>query len=342
MRKFLTVTLLSFGLLVMALSSYAQSFPGQHDSLTRMIRISEDDDFMDFSRFGTDDSYTNGTRIDYFYMPAKRPHFFVDRWMPGAGDSSINIYGWGLMQLMYTPDNIDSTGYQPGDYPWSGALVATHTRYSYNPVKHYDLQTELVLGVIGPAALDKQTQTIAHAIIDYDRPKGWSHQFRNDLLVNVNFAAEKELVSCGSWLSVIGGAQVSGGTMQNSAGLYPLILIGKKDNYFNGFFSQHASAGQDNGHKHWQAYFYAKPEMQLFLTNALLQGGMFTTNPNLQLDKDSSRPYPPLQHWIGSFSYGAIASIGRLGISFSQVIMPATLKGLYCHNYGNISLYYGW
>ena len=381
MRRILPVVVLGICLCTITKPGYAQSTALQRDTVTRLLRLSEDDDFINIWGTGSDDAYTNGIRIDYFYKPS-HPPFFLDRWMPHAGDNSIDIYGWGAMQLMYTPDDISNPDYQPDDYPWSGALVATHTLYSYNPAKQYDLQTELVLGVIGPAALDAQTQSLVHRIIHYYHPMGWSHQYRNDLLVNINFTAEKQLFSAGSFLTVIGGGQLSAGTMQNSATVYPLLLIGKKDPYFNGFLGQFTSPGREKGRKRWQAYLFAKPEMQLFITNALLQGGLFTGNPNLQPQKASAKepadvnngwvpgtaaltwatsepapstgasasatqqsapqPYHPLQRWVGAFSYGAIASYGHMGISFSQNTSAATLKGLYCHSYGNISLYYGW
>jgi hypothetical protein len=297
-----------------------------------MIRFYEDDDCINIWFDGTDDAYSNGTRIDYFYQSARPSHFFLDRWMPGAGDSSIDIYGWGAMQIMYTPYNISSPNYQPNDYPWSGALIGTHTRYSYNAEKKFDLQSELVLGVIGPAALDRQTQSLVHDIIQYYHPDGWSRQFSNDLLLNVNFTAEKQLIALGSVVNVIGGAQVYTGTMQNGAALYPMLLIGRMNPYFQGFFRQNTSPGHEDGRQHWQLYFFAKPELQWFLSNALLHGGLFIGNPG----------YHPLQNWVPSFTYGMNASYGHWGFSGSQIISAATLRGLYCHNYGNVSLFYAW
>jgi len=330
-----------------------------NDSLSHMIRFYEDDDFMNIYFQGTDDAYTNGTRIDYFYKPARRSHSFTDRWMPRAGDGSIDVYGWGAMQIMYTPDNITDPGYQPDDYPWSGALFATHTCYSYNPEKKYDLQTQLILGVIGPAALARQTQTLVHHVENYYKPLGWGHQFDNDLLININFMAEKQLAAIASVVNVVGGAQLYAGTMQNGASLYSLIMIGKMNPYFKGLFSQYAGAGKKNGRQNCQLYFFVKPEVQFYLSNAMLQGGPFTTNPNLHSSKDSSwngnpnftrdtaahmrpQPYRSLQPWVPTFTYGVSASCGHWGISFSQIVSAATLRGLYCHNYGNLSLFYSW
>lgn len=332
MSCFVRPALLGLCLLGLTVPLFAQSDTTTRDPISHMIRVYEDDDFINIWSVVSDDSYTNGTRIDYFYHPEHPSHFFPDKWMPAAGDSAIDIYGWGAMQLMYTPDSITDAGYQPNDYPWSGALFATHTRYSYNPVKHYDLQTELVLGVIGPLALDKQTQSLAHKIGDFQTPRGWGNQFANDLLLNVNFTAETQLTTLGSFVTIIGGAQVYAGTMQNGAALYPMILIGKMNPYFQGFLRQNSSAEHINGHQQWQLYFFAKPELQWFASNAMLQGGPFIHNPT----------YHPLQNWLPTFTYGMNLSCGRWGFSGSQIISPAMLRGLYCHNYGNVSLFYSW
>jgi hypothetical protein len=49
-----------------------------------------------------------------------------------------------------------------------------------------------------------------------------------------------------------------------------------------------------------------------------------------------------LQNWVGSFAYGGVVTYGGVGLSFTQTTSAATLKGLYCHSWGNISLYFGW
>lgn len=330
------------------------------DSITRLIRVFEDNDGINVFGQSTDNAYTNGTRLDYFYRPTRHPHGLLGRWAPGAG-GGIDIYGWGVMQLMYTPDNLRQAQYQPGDYPYSGALIATHTRYSYNPVKKFDLQTELVMGVLGPAALAQQTQSLVHRLTGFVQPMGWGTQFHNAPLLNINFTAEKQLAAAGSVLRVIGVGQVYAGTMQNGAALYPMILIGKMDPYFDGFFSQYTSPGSNGpGQKKWQIYFMARPELQFFLTNALLEGGLFTSNPNKrqlpgiksilptprafqrQRTPIPSPAGPSLQPLVPSFTFGGVLTYGRLGISLTQNISAATLKKLYCHDIGNISMYFGW
>lgn len=317
----------------------------QIDTPAHLIRIYEDNDFINIYGTGTDDAYTNGTRLDYFYDLRHPSRFFIDKALPKAGAASINTYGWGIVQLMYTPDSLSNSNYQPHDYPWSGSLFATHTLYSYNPIRKYDLQTELVLGVIGPAALGKQMQTLFHRVEGYPLPQGWGHQFNNDLLLNINITAEKQLAAVGQAIEIIGGGQVAAGTMQNSVTLYPLIRFGNMTPYFNGFISQYASTSLNKeGRRKGQFYFFVKPEAQLVFSYAPVQGGLFTQNPNLHPvgnDKPPT-PYPNVNRLQASLNYGAVFVSGNFGLSFSQTTSSAQLKGLYCHQVGNISLHLSW
>src|SRR5437868_3986897 len=99
-----------------------------------LLRLYEDNDFINARGLGTDDAYTNGTRIDLFYTKKEPSRHGLDRLLPKAGKNSIDVYGWGVMQLMFTPEDISRADYQPNDYPYSGALIGTQTLYSYDPI----------------------------------------------------------------------------------------------------------------------------------------------------------------------------------------------------------------
>lgn len=75
----------------------------QENGPTRLLRISEDNDFINIWSQGTDNAYTNGTFLGYYYTKQKPSRGFIDHLMPKAGDSSINVFGWGLNEMMYTP-----------------------------------------------------------------------------------------------------------------------------------------------------------------------------------------------------------------------------------------------
>jgi len=249
-----------------------------------MLRLYEDDDYINIKGRGTDEAYTNGSRIDLFYTRHDPPHWLLDRALPKAGDSSTDVYGWGIMQVMYTPRRINDPDFQPDDYPWSGGLFVTHSLYSYNPKANYDLQTEVVAGVVGPASLAGPTQKAFHHLIHYTQPMGWGHQFRNDLLLNINVTYEKQVFAvrpgADPLLELIGGGGIHAGTMENKLSAYSLLRLGIMHPYFDGLMSQYASGSSPDKKNHLQLYFFARPECQVVYTNAILEGGMFTHPPH--------------------------------------------------------------
>jgi lipid A 3-O-deacylase len=311
---------------------------------TRLFREFWDDDYFNYSGHGTDRAYTDGTRFELFYIKSKPSRFFVDRALPKAGDSSINVFGWGLVQLMMTPEDISNPNFQPNDYPWAGALFVSHTLYSYNEQKKYDLQTEIDLGVTGPAALAGQVQDGIHQMIKYRRPMGWDNQFGNALWANIKLAAEKELADYDGFVEVIGGAQATAGTGINGAAVYSVIRIGKMTPYFKGFIKQYSSAGA-GPKKKVQFYFIFKPQAEWQLTDALFEGGVNASLHAKGVAKKSfygSAAYHPLNRTVYSFAFGPVLVINHFTISSTQTSTSAWMKGLYDHTYGNISLYYSW
>ena len=322
----------------------------QEDKPGIMFRVFDDNDFFNDRGKGTDDAYTNGARFDLFYNNTHRSDFFVDRWMPKAGDSSINTFGVGLEHVMYTPANITNPYYQPNDYPWSAALYATHTLYSFNPAKKYDLLTELVVGVMGPDALGQAVQSTVHRIIqDPSIPKGWHNQFGNDALVNVNFTAEKEIVHFRNYFEIIGSGQVSAGTMTDALDIAPSFLVGIMNPYFNGYIGHSSS----NGTKKVQVYLKFKPGVQLVAWNSLLEGGVFDRDYTVKVKENLSDingdkivdtyvkgPHPKIENAVVYTSYSVVIVYSRFSMSYSQVHNSEMVKDTYSHTYGTLTTSY--
>jgi len=317
----------------------------QQQEDTRLFRVYEDNDFLNIRGKGTDEAYTNGTRFDLFYTKNHPSSFVVDRKLPHAGDSSINVFGWSLMQVMFTPQDITKTTFQPDDYAYAGGLFVTHSLYSYNPVKKYSYQTELLLGVMGPMALAGQAQTFVHHLIHYKKPMGWDNQLGDDPLININFTAEKQFASYQKWIEVIGGGQVFYGTAMNGVAVYPMVRIGIMHPYFNGYLSQYGTAKQKGEHKghRVQAYIIVKPEAQVTFTNALLEGGLFSDNTHDISGKEVvTKPANGLRTIVYSANYGAVVALGNFSMSFIQNSSSPWIKGVYSHEVGNFSMYFVW
>jgi hypothetical protein len=319
----------------------------QKETYRKMLRVYEDNDIINILGQGTDQGYTNGTRIDYFYSKNKPSRFFIDRLMPKAGDSSINTYGYSIMQVMITPMNIAIRIPDRSDYPYSGALFATHSLYATNPVKKYNWQTELMLGVMGPPSLAKQTQKLVHKMNHYIMPMGWDYQLKTDLLLNVNVTAEKELLHINKAVEIIGGVQGYAGTALNGASVYSLIRFGKMEPYFNGFISQFANSRESGVRR--QLYFVLRPSVEWMWSNALIDGGIFNRNhkkvPEQVTATNDDEPEPEKmkrEPVVAKLDYGLVVSAGRVSISFTQTTMTPMVKGVGGQKVGNISFLLAW
>ncbi|MCF0055963.1 lipid A deacylase LpxR family protein [Dyadobacter sp. CY356] len=308
---------------------------GQEAEPTRMFRFYEDNDFLNVRGLGTDRSYTNGVRLDLFYNKKKPARFSI---LPHAGAKSIDTYGWSVMQVMVTPEDISIPGYQPDDYPYSGALFVTHSLSSYNKDKKYSFQTELIAGIRGPASFAEQTQKLIHRTIHDRKPMGWQNQTSSKILLNVNFTAEKQLAAFKGLTEVMGGAKITAGTMMNSLTIYPLIRFGKMNPYFNGFLSQFSKANGSN-HK-TQLYLFLKPKLTWMASNAILHGSI---QHNSQPERDTKQVYTPdVENFLGEVEFGTVINFGNFSITYTQKPSTAYSKGLYSHNVGNISVYFSW
>ncbi|MBE9463376.1 lipid A-modifier LpxR family protein [Dyadobacter subterraneus] len=336
MKKILN--LLFFSLLLTLKNT--SSANAQSPEPTRIFRFYEDNDFLNIRGDGTDRAYTNGVRLDIFYQrksPSKLP---IDYLMPKAGKNSVDTYGWSVMQIMITPNNLTIPEYQSNDYPYSGALFITHSLFSSNQEKKYNFQTELIAGMRGPASFAKQTQEWIHHVINDEKPMGWQNQCNSKALINLNFAAEKQLAGIKKFAEIIGGAQISAGTMTNSLTIYPLIRIGKINPYFNGFISQFSTTTTGDTKKKMQFYFFIKPKLTLLASNAIMHGGI---QRKTELERETEPAFTSnINHYLAEMDFGAVINKGNFSISYTQKPSTAYNKGLYSHNVGNISLYFCW
>lgn len=315
----------------------------QQETSSHLLQAYLDDDYINFYGNGTDKAYTNGSRFTLFYTKIRPSRFLVDRLLPKAGSESRNVFGIGLAQTIFTPNNISNPKFQPNDYPWSGTLYLTHSLYSYNEERKYNFQTELDLGVSGPASLARQVQETAHHIVNYQQPEGWSNQFGNSLILNLNFSAEKQLLHYGRPLEVIGGGQAQIGTGINAMTAYSLIRIGKMNPYFQGLMAQYSQSGTGNKA---QFYFVFKLKLQWILSNAMLQGGINATRPApLLISNDNGTSlslayYHPIKNIIASYAYGPVIVINRFSVSSIMTTTSPWMKDLYGLTWGNFTFTY--
>lgn len=319
-------------ILLMALL-IASILEAQSDKLyNRQFRISLDEDFINIRGKGTDKGYTGGLHLDYLYTPQK-PTVFIERWLPKAGVEAVNTYGIGLSHVMFTPTDLSTPSPLPHNYAYAGALFARYSLNSSNPVRKYNLQSQIILGVMGPMSLAEDIQVFIHRAIGDEKPMGWANQLPNDILINFQVAAEKQMTNTGRGFELIGGAVAAAGSMYNGAGLYMVARAGKMDPYFSGLLSQNG-VPRSASKRRTQLYVRVKPMLQVVAYNSLLRGGLIL---------NKRRPVSPeIHNMVGSLEYGLTLAHRNFSISFTQMTISPFVEGMDSHETANISLYFSW
>lgn len=319
---------------------YFNNADAQKSETSKMFRLYEENDFLNLNGHGTDRSYSNGTRFDFFYEKQKTRNF-LHRIMPKAGDSSRNIYGWGLMQVMVTPNNLKATAYVPNDYSYAGALFATHSLYSYNARKKLSFQTELLAGIRGPGSFAKQTQKAVHKLIDYQEPMGWDNQLRTQPLLNIGITAEKNLLSINDFIELNAGSQLRIGSFMDAVSLYPMLRIGKMSPYFNGYLDHYGSYTKNGKRVKTQYYLVVKPSVSLYAYDAMLEGKRKNADSEVY-EYSNNKTRPDIHNHILDMQCGLVIAHGNFALSYMQTTSTAYSEALYDHTYGNLSLYFSW
>ncbi len=304
----------------------------------RMVRVYEDNDALKLFGKISDRAYSNGTRLDYFFTPAKTK-FILHKLMPKAGDGSLDTYGVGVMQVMITPKDLRRNTFVANDYRYAGALFLAHTLHSTNDAKKFNLQSEWILGVMGPPAMAKETQVFLHKLVDFVRPRGWDNQLPADLLLNYSLALEKALLLNSKSLEFIGGGKVFLGTMLNGASIYTQLRVGKMNPYFKNYTGQFTSVAKFK--PCMQYYLTIKPAADYIVYNALIEGGLLSKNKE-STEATNVVTNPSRRKLIGQLDIGAVISMGKLALSYTRKTSTGMIRGLPHHSIGNISLYFGW
>ena len=322
--------------LILPFASFCQMSTNE----SQMLRLYEDNDFINVHFSGSDKAYTHGFRADIFYTKKDDDPVFGERLSLKAGVSSIDTYGWGLMQVMVTPGDLSNPAIQSSDYRYACSLSVSRTRHSSNYDKKYNLQTEYVVGLLGPIAMGKETQDSMHKLIHDEMPRGWNTQLKAAPLLNINVSAEKQIFNIGKSSEFIGGVKSSLGTSLTAFSVYTLLRIGKMNPYFSGYINQYMQQGKRT--ESWQLYGIVRPSLDFVVRNAHVQGGTFRperTENNPNSESSSGGEKQNLTHAGYALDYGIVLAFRKLSITLTQRDLYAMIKGQTRHEVGNISIY---
>lgn len=170
---------------------------------------------------GHDENYTNGASLGYMSASESGENQHILNRYLGiivGGENAAGIWRtvmgtntpvqqqWGvsLTQLMFTPQSDMYTG-EPlyGEHPYAGWLSLGFSGVVKNESTSNTFG--VYLGVLGPAALGKETQDLVHTIMGCDKWQGWSNQLKNEPTIMVSMEKKIRLpfleMSRGMWSS---------------------------------------------------------------------------------------------------------------------------------------------
>ncbi len=150
------------------------------------VTIMEENDYF---ASHDDRHYTQGLRASYLSGPVTsggywdKPFSFMSDNLPlFEGSDRKRKYEWTVGQSIFTPTNTLQAAPQTRDRPYAAWLYTGASLLQ--ETNHGDYQTlenaELLLGVVGPAALGDVTQNDFHQFINDTSSAGWKNQLHDE------------------------------------------------------------------------------------------------------------------------------------------------------------------
>lgn len=272
-----------------------------------VVALNWDNDMIDY----TDYYYTSGLSLEICHPSiAFSP---LSAMLPRLR-ASTNYYSLILMHHMYTPIYLDMEAIQENDRPFAAYLALGHRNISLSQQKMRRIESEFLLGVIGPAAGGSFAQNFIHE----DPSLGWQNQVHNDFVINYSLRYEQGVFSSRSIsLAVYGGGQA--GTLYDNlkAGLF--IQAGRTmDRYGNPLLT----TGPEKPFKKRIRYYFAfDVENKLMIYDATLQGGMINQSSPHVLSESQVNRYV----LTGKFSTGI--GFGRYAVEAEQFFLTPEYQG---------------
>jgi lipid A 3-O-deacylase len=225
----------------------------------KYFRINYENDF--FAAF--DREYTQGILIEKVHPALSRFPLMKILWHPKNTDLR---YGLAIEHNAYTPDQIDQDDIQYGDRPFAGVLLLKSFLIADQFERRLRVSVSFSAGILGQGAGAEQIQQTIHHWINYIQPKGWHNQIQNDLALNYQVNAEKELYRYGDHfqISAFGSARL--GTLSDKISAGFTTCLGN----FNSMFLH---PGILTRSLQWYLYFHVTGNAIAY--DATLQGGVF-------------------------------------------------------------------
>ncbi|TKC04607.1 lipid A deacylase LpxR family protein [Pedobacter polaris] len=309
---------LSFLIIILFIcsSSFAQTYKNE-------FGFKSDNDAYLF--YGQDRYYTNGLFIYFRHA--------TDQQKLGEKLEKI-IYDISIGQKMYNPMSGNVPDPAKQDRPFAGYLYAGGNVNLFYKNERI-LKAGLEIGTVGPDALGEDGQKLLHDMVGFYEIDGWQYQIKNELAINLSTqytqllhrSTKKDLD-----FSLEGYANI--GTTFSGAGAGILFRAGNINQLFNSGYTHAVISNNAKTEKlvKSEAFFYAKPQLNVVAYDATIQGSMF--------NDDSPITFKP-KRIVFAQQLGFNYSTPRFTFDFGVLFKSKEIKSIAkAHQYGTISMFY--
>ena len=271
----------------------------------------ENDNFLT----GTDDDYTHGTKVEHV---------------------TDEGYRFMVSQTMYAPPDLRKKHHVKGERPYCGMLLGgLGYEFFQDETSPWSNYGELDFGMIGPAAMCKDTQTAVHKLLNCRKPNGWDDQLHNEFVVNGQWWTKYNYEIC-DYVHLVPRTGIGAGTIQDFGEVGCDLKVGwniRRDPANTILFS-----ATKDGRK-WldklTAYLFVGVDERYYLYNHVLEGTLFGhRDDDLKVD-------PERFVWEGRC--GAVLKYGRFYATYYAIFRSHEYKHQNTSpNYGGIGIGWTW
>jgi hypothetical protein len=260
----------------------------------------------------TDRYYTQGIALGFKTAISKESHLKRLFFNVPNGRKRVCL---GLDQQVFTPTSIQSDSLLDQDRPYAATLRLTSVFETADTLRHCISGWQFSVGMIGPVALGKETQTGIHKATNNVLPLGWQHQLNTGLLIDLGAHVNYRVIAIRRWLNFNVNAQANLGTGNTSllaGGNLNLCLI--KNRLIIGF--------------------YTKPALRVVGYDATLQGSLFGLKSEYAIASNQ------MKRVISEQESGIMIQLNRFSIDTWLRFQSHLFDGATNHRWGGIRVGY--
>lgn len=287
----------------------------------RYIRLHYENDYFT----ATDYYYTQGINLESVDPSYKK--FPLMRLLVGQ-KSGTNQFGISIEHNGYTPTSIEHNEILYGDRPFAAALMLKTFSISNNAERRYRITSSLTLGVIGPAAGGYGMQKTIHQWINATVPLGWQNQIQNNVIVNYETGAEKNLLQSSDIFLLNGFANARIGTLNTKLSSGVVLMLGRMNSKIASVFGRNGTTGMHT--KKLRFHAYLQPMINAVAYDATLQGGLFNRDSPYTLSSNE------ISHITFQANYGVVATFNSIYLEYFKTAISKEFEAGLDHRWGGI------